>query len=80
MGLEFTLTLQDCSSKITALYIKLKNEVLVMRQKLLEYGFSEDQIKALLKKKKLDTVHGTYTLVGNELILKQGKNVKKVDL
>ena len=51
-----------------------------MEQKLLEYGFNEDQIKALLKKKKLDTVHGTYTLVGNELILKQGKNVKKVNL
>lgn len=51
-----------------------------MEQKLLEYGFSEGQIKVLLKTKKIDTVHGTYTLVGNELMLKQGKNVKKVDL
>lgn len=51
-----------------------------MEQKLLEYGFSEDQIKALLKTKKIDTVHGTYTLADGELILKQGKKVKKVDL
>lgn len=51
-----------------------------MEQKLLEYGFNEDQVKVLLKTKKIDTVHGTYTLVDGELILKQGKNVKKVDL
>lgn len=50
------------------------------KQRLLIYGFSEEQIKELTKKKKLDTVHGTYMLVNGELILKQGKNVKKVDL
>lgn len=51
-----------------------------MKQKLLEYGFSEDQVKVLLKSKKLDTVHGTYTLADGELMLKQGKSIKKVEL
>ena len=51
-----------------------------MEQKLLEYGFSKDQIKTLIEKKKLDTVHGIYMLADGELILKQGKNVKKVNL
>ena len=48
-------------------------------QKLLNYGFSEEQVKELTKKKKLDTTHGTYTLVNGELILKQGKNIKKIE-
>lgn len=47
---------------------------------MLEYGFSEDQVKALIKGKKLITVHGIYILANGELMLKQGKNVKKVDL
>lgn len=51
-----------------------------MKQKLLEYGFSEDQVKELLKCKKLDTVHGTYVLVCGEIRLKQGKSIKKVEL
>lgn len=51
-----------------------------MEQKLLEYGFSEDQVKTLIEKKKLDTVHGIYMLAGERLILKQGDNIKKVEL
>lgn len=48
-------------------------------QRLLIYGFSEEQIIELLKKKRLDTSHGTYTLANRELILKQGKNIKKIE-
>lgn len=48
-------------------------------QRLLNYGFGEEQIKELTKKKKLNTTHGIYTLVDGRLVLKQGKNIKKIE-
>lgn len=39
------------------------------KQTLVDYGFSDTQISKLLKNGKLDTVHGYYTIVKNNLYL-----------
>lgn len=56
-------------------YIKEDN----MENKLLEYGFSDEQVKILIKKGKIQTTHGTYVLKGNKLELnKSDGTVKEV--
>lgn len=42
-----------------------------MKQYLIEYGFSETAIKALLTKGKYNTPYGTVQIKGDELITKR---------
>ena len=52
-----------------------------MRDKLLNYGFQDWQIEKLMKDKELDTVHGIYTLDGEDnLFLTQDGETKIVHL
>ncbi len=39
------------------------------KHQLLDYGFQESKAKELIKKKKISTMHGEYTLTGGVLKL-----------
>lgn len=41
----------------------------MLKEKLEEYGFYDFQVEELLKKGKLNTGHGDYTLKENKLVL-----------
>lgn len=51
-----------------------------MKEKLLNYGFCDFQIKTLLAGKKLKTSHGDYSLNGNVLKLKNDRAEKTIVL
>ena len=49
-----------------------------MNEKLLNYGFSQDQIKELLKKKSLKTIHGKYEIFEGNVYLHKKDIIKLV--
>lgn len=51
-----------------------------MKNKLLAYGFELWQVETLIKTKKLNTIHGSYTLIGKKLVLTTATEKKTIDL
>ena len=63
--------------------IKIKNYILEdknMKNKLLAYGFELWQVETLIKTKKLNAIHGSYTLIGKKLVLTTATEKKTIDL